>query len=139
MFSGTVTASKPYIIVKLNAVVSYIIDEPSLKVASLSFLRTSSSISASNSNIAEINGASGCRLGIIMLPAGILNSSTISPVCFTTFLTLILFLLENISIFWDFNLSARVLILDKFLVGNITNVWLAHSLSFDTFNFLASQ
>ena len=59
MYSGTVTASNPYIIVKLKAVVSYIIDEPSLKVASLSFLRTSSSISASNSNIAEIKGASG--------------------------------------------------------------------------------
>ena len=57
--SGTVIASKPYIIVKLKAVVSYMIDEPFFKVACLSLLRTSLSISASNSRIAETKGASG--------------------------------------------------------------------------------
>ena len=57
-FSGTVMVSRPYIIDKLNAVVSYIIEEPSLKLACFSFTRTDSSIFASNSIIAAINGAS---------------------------------------------------------------------------------
>ena len=68
---GTVTASSPYIIVKLNAVVSYIIDDPSLRFLSLSSAKTDSIMSASNSKIAAINGASGCKFGIIILPAGI--------------------------------------------------------------------
>ena len=68
---GTVTASSPYIIVKLNAVVSYIIDDPSLRFLSLSSAKTDSLMSASNSKIAAINGASGCKFGIIILPAGI--------------------------------------------------------------------
>ena len=87
MFSGTVMAGKPYIIDKLNAVVSYIIDEPSRRLDCLSFTRTASSISASNSIIAARIGASGCRLGIIKLPTGIEKFSTISPDCFSIFFT----------------------------------------------------
>ena len=45
--------------VRLNAVVSYIIDEPFFKVTCLSSSKTDSFISASNSNIAAIKGASG--------------------------------------------------------------------------------
>ena len=75
IFSGTVIADNPYIIEKLKAVVSYIIDEPSLRFFCLSSINTSLSISASNSNIAEIKGASGCLLGIIKLPFGIRKSS----------------------------------------------------------------
>ena len=56
---GTVIAGKPNIIVKLNAVVSYIIEEPFLILFCFSSMRTSSSISASNSSIADIRGASG--------------------------------------------------------------------------------
>ena len=66
MFSGTETAERPNIIEKLNAVVSYIIDEPSRKFSCLSSSKTDSLISASNSNIAEIRGASGCLFGMIV-------------------------------------------------------------------------
>ena len=69
--SRAVTAGSPYIIVKLNAVVSYIIEEPSLRFSCRSSIRTDSSISASNSNIAFMRGASGCLFGIIKLPSGI--------------------------------------------------------------------
>ena len=86
---GIVKASNPYIIVKLNAVVSYIIEEPFFKVACRSLTRTSLSISASNSNIADTNGASGCLFGIIILPMGITNSFNTSPVCFKAPSTLI--------------------------------------------------
>ena len=75
IFSPTVKASSPYIIVKLKAVVSYIIDEPFFNLFCLSSNRTASSMSASNSNIAAIRGASGWRLGIIMLPEGIVYES----------------------------------------------------------------
>ena len=77
--SATVNAGKPYIIVKLNAVVSYITEEPSLRLSCLSSIKTESLISASNSRIAAINGASGCLLGIIRLPFGIIKFSSIPP------------------------------------------------------------
>ena len=59
IFCGTVTAGNPYIIVRLKAVVSYINEDPSLMLFCFSSIRTESSISASNSNIAEMSGASG--------------------------------------------------------------------------------
>ena len=87
IFSETVIASRPYTIEKLNAVVSYIIEEPSLRTLCFSSISTSSSISASNSIIAAIRGASAWRFGIIILPGGIVKFSSISPVCFKIFFT----------------------------------------------------
>ena len=79
---GTVIAGNPNIIVKLNAVVSYIIDEPFFILFCFSSINTSSSISASNSSIAEISGASGWLFGIIILPGGIAYSLIVMPFCF---------------------------------------------------------
>ena len=65
---GTVTAASPYIMLKFQAVVSYMSDEPSRKLRCRSSTRTDLRTSASNSSIAATKGASGCRLGIIKLP-----------------------------------------------------------------------
>ena len=86
---GTVIAGNPNIIVKLNAVVSYIIDEPFFILFCFSSISTSSSISASNSRIAETRGASGWLFGIIILPVGIVYSLTVTPFCFSTLETFI--------------------------------------------------
>ena len=82
---GTVTAGNPYIIVRLKAVVSYINEDPSLMLFCFSSIRTESSISASNSNIAEMSGASGWLLGMIILPTGIVKDSFTSPFCNTEY------------------------------------------------------
>ena len=83
---------------KLKAVVSYIKDDPFLMLFCFSSCKTDSSISASNSKIAEINGASGCLFGIIILPLGIIYSSSITPFCFKTLETEIGLLFLYISI-----------------------------------------
>ena len=75
-----VIAGRPYIIVKFHAVASYITDDPFFKIFCRSSISTESLILASNSNIAAIRGASGCLLGTIRLPSGIIYSSSVSPI-----------------------------------------------------------
>ena len=58
-YSGTVTAGSPYIMLKFQAVVSYMRDEPSRSVRCRSSTRTDFLTSASNSRIAATRGASG--------------------------------------------------------------------------------
>ena len=117
---GTVKAGNPYIIVRLNAVVSYIIDDPFLILFCFSSIKTSSSISASNSRIADIIGASGWLFGTIILPTGIVYSSSITPFCFSAFETLIGLSFLNIWISWAINFSASTFSLPLLSVAKIT-------------------
>ena len=118
--SLTVTAGNPYIIVRFQAVVSYIIDDPFLRVFCRSSIRTDFLSSASNSIIAAMSGASGCRFGIIKLPGGIVKSFFISPDWSRALPILISLLFVKSSTSCACKRSTRVNILPSLLLASTT-------------------